>query len=98
PKSSTLSVHDALPISVKEGGCRGHPSSGVVPRSHDRPRRSTRPCERHMTYPLNADEPVSPSPRFPEIELETLAFWKRDDTFRASDRKSTRLNSSHVTS
>ncbi|WP_396656813.1 isoleucine--tRNA ligase [Microbacterium sp.] len=37
-----------------------------------------------MTYPLNADEPVSPSPRFPEIELETLAFWKRDDTFRAS--------------
>ncbi|HET8928690.1 MAG TPA: class I tRNA ligase family protein, partial [Microbacterium sp.] len=37
-----------------------------------------------MTYPLNADEPLTPSPRFPEIELETLAFWKRDDTFRAS--------------
>ena len=37
-----------------------------------------------MTYPLNADEPVSPSPRFPAIERETLEFWKRDDTFRAS--------------
>jgi isoleucyl-tRNA synthetase len=44
-----------------------------------------------MTYPLPSDrsgtgapEPLTPSPRFPEIELETLAFWKRDDTFRAS--------------
>ncbi len=27
---------------------------------------------------------VSPSPRFPEIEREVLAFWKADDTFRAS--------------
>ena len=25
-----------------------------------------------------------PSPRFPDIERETLAFWKHDDTFRAS--------------
>ena len=29
-------------------------------------------------------EPVSPSPRFPEIENEILAFWEADDTFRAS--------------
>jgi len=27
---------------------------------------------------------VVPSPRFPHIERETLAFWERDDTFRAS--------------
>ncbi len=27
---------------------------------------------------------VTPSPRFPEIEEQILAFWKRDDTFRAS--------------
>ncbi|HEY9306576.1 MAG TPA: isoleucine--tRNA ligase [Microbacterium sp.] len=28
--------------------------------------------------------PVVPSPRFPDIERETLAFWKADQTFRAS--------------
>lgn len=27
---------------------------------------------------------VTPSPRFPEIERDVLAFWKSDDTFRAS--------------
>ncbi|VXC15850.1 Isoleucine--tRNA ligase [Microbacterium sp. 8M] len=27
---------------------------------------------------------VTPSPRFPEIEREVLAFWEADDTFRAS--------------
>ena len=27
---------------------------------------------------------VTPSPRFPEIERDVLAFWKADDTFRAS--------------
>ncbi len=37
-----------------------------------------------MTYPLNSDEPAAPSPRFPAIERDVLAFWKRDDTFRAS--------------
>src|SRR3546814_17937533 len=50
-----------------------------------------------MTYPKSAfgpaaDEPtgaaravpVVPSPRFPAIEDETLAFWAADDTFRAS--------------
>jgi isoleucyl-tRNA synthetase len=41
-----------------------------------------------MTYPLSADgesaEPLSPSPRFPEIEERILAFWAADDTFRAS--------------
>ncbi|WP_434812158.1 isoleucine--tRNA ligase [Microbacterium sp. bgisy189] len=37
-----------------------------------------------MTYPLNADEPVVPSPRFPDVERDILAFWQRDDTFRAS--------------
>lgn len=41
-----------------------------------------------MTYPKSSFGPaadtVVPSPRFPEIELETLAFWREDDTFRAS--------------
>lgn len=31
-----------------------------------------------------AADAVVPSPRFPEIERETLAFWESDDTFRAS--------------
>lgn len=46
-----------------------------------------------MTYPRPsafgpaadaAPADVVPSPRFPEIERETLAFWLADDTFRAS--------------
>ncbi|WP_431800818.1 isoleucine--tRNA ligase [Microbacterium sp. bgisy203] len=44
-----------------------------------------------MTYPRPstsafgpAADSVSPSPRFPEIEREVLAFWAADDTFRAS--------------
>lgn len=41
-----------------------------------------------MTYPKSsfgpAADPVVPSPRFPDIEQGTLAFWADDDTFRAS--------------
>ena len=42
-----------------------------------------------MTYPKPsafgpAADAVAPSPRFPAIERETLDFWRRDDTFRAS--------------
>ncbi len=43
-----------------------------------------------MTYPKvttnqDADQPSVPSsPRFPEIEERVLAYWKVDDTFRAS--------------
>ncbi|MFH8250001.1 isoleucine--tRNA ligase [Microbacterium sp. B2969] len=45
-----------------------------------------------MTYPrpsafgpaADGAAPIVPSPRFPEIERDTLAFWERDDTFRAS--------------
>ncbi|MDR6868405.1 isoleucyl-tRNA synthetase [Microbacterium resistens] len=45
-----------------------------------------------MTYPRPSTNPgssfgpaaVTPSPRFPEIERDVLAFWKTDDTFRAS--------------
>lgn len=41
-----------------------------------------------MTYPKSSFGPaadaVVPSPRFPEIERDTLAFWQQDDTFRAS--------------
>nr|WP_274635659.1 isoleucine--tRNA ligase [Microbacterium bovistercoris] len=42
-----------------------------------------------MTYPREsafgpAADSVTPSPRFPSIERDTLDFWERDDTFRAS--------------
>jgi len=46
-----------------------------------------------MPYPKSPEESsardaeqagVSPSPSFPEIETEVLAFWKEDGTFRAS--------------
>ncbi|WP_127474803.1 isoleucine--tRNA ligase [Microbacterium sulfonylureivorans] len=41
-----------------------------------------------MTYPKSSFGPaadsVVPSPRFPEIERDTLAFWRADDTFHAS--------------
>ncbi len=37
-----------------------------------------------MAYPKDGGEAVSPSPRFPAIEQEVLAFWAQDDTFRAS--------------
>ncbi|WP_337005193.1 MULTISPECIES: isoleucine--tRNA ligase [unclassified Microbacterium] len=41
-----------------------------------------------MTYPRSSFGPaadsVAPSPRFPRIEEEVLAFWEQDDTFRAS--------------
>jgi len=38
-----------------------------------------------MRYPLSNDaEGVVPSPSFPDLERGILAFWKGDDTFRAS--------------
>lgn len=44
-----------------------------------------------MTYPKPSPfgpaadtAPVVPSPRFPDVERETLAFWEADQTFRAS--------------
>lgn len=37
-----------------------------------------------MPYPRNADEPVQPSPRFPDIEERVLEYWKQDGTFQAS--------------
>jgi len=39
----------------------------------------------HAGDPFDAHaQGVTPSPRFPQIETEVLAFWKQDDTFRAS--------------
>ncbi|MGO1774187.1 MAG: isoleucine--tRNA ligase [Agrococcus casei] len=35
-------------------------------------------------YPKNRDEQTPASPSFPQIEEGILAFWKGDDTFRAS--------------
>jgi len=38
-----------------------------------------------MTYPRHTpDESVPPSPTFPSIEEQVLAYWREDDTFRAS--------------
>src|SRR5699024_6671802 len=36
-----------------------------------------------MVYPVTGD-PLVPSPNLPELENRILAFWRRDDTFRAS--------------
>src|SRR5690625_3528687 len=35
-----------------------------------------------MVYPVTGD-PLVPSPNLPELENRILAFWRRDDTFRA---------------
>jgi isoleucyl-tRNA synthetase len=37
-----------------------------------------------MAYPKDGGEPVTPSPRFPAIEQDVLAFWAEDGTFQAS--------------
>jgi isoleucyl-tRNA synthetase len=38
-----------------------------------------------MSYPRHTPgEPVQPSPRFPAIEEQVLAYWKNDGTFQAS--------------
>lgn len=38
-----------------------------------------------MPYPRHTPhEPVQPSPKFPAIEEQVLAFWKQDGTFQAS--------------
>jgi isoleucyl-tRNA synthetase len=37
-----------------------------------------------MAYPKDGGEPVTPSPRFPDIERDVLAFWAQDGTFQAS--------------
>ncbi|WP_375400621.1 isoleucine--tRNA ligase [uncultured Amnibacterium sp.] len=37
-----------------------------------------------MTYPKHGGESVTPSPRFPDLELQTLAYWATDGTFQAS--------------
>ena len=49
------------------------------------PRPSTRPASGASFGPAaNATDPVAPSPRFPDIENDVLAYWQADDTFRAS--------------
>jgi len=38
-----------------------------------------------MSYPRHSsDNPVAPSPKFPAIEEQVLAYWKSDGTFQAS--------------
>lgn len=37
-------------------------------------------------YPRHRDSAVASSPNFPQMEEETLAYWKEDDTFRKSIR------------
>ncbi len=39
-----------------------------------------------MTYPRHRDgDSVNPSPRFPEIEHDVLAYWSAHDTFERSN-------------
>ncbi|SFS17876.1 Isoleucyl-tRNA synthetase [Agrococcus baldri] len=42
------------------------------------------PSTHPARYPLSSDEPVVASPNLPALETGILAFWKGDDTFRAS--------------
>lgn len=37
-----------------------------------------------MVYPKDGGEPVVPSPRFPDVERDVLAYWAQDGTFQAS--------------
>ncbi|GAA4745071.1 isoleucine--tRNA ligase [Amnibacterium soli] len=37
-----------------------------------------------MAYPKDGGDAVNPSPRFPDIERDVLAFWAEDGTFQAS--------------
>lgn len=39
---------------------------------------------KHGFYPRHRDTEVDPSPSFPQMEGETLAFWAANDTFRRS--------------
>ena len=49
----------------------------------DQPSTDRRPTDQ-ARYPLTGDGPVVASPDLPSIETGILAFWKGDDTFRAS--------------
>jgi len=40
-----------------------------------------------VVYPLHRAEPVPASPNLPAIEEDVLAYWAKDDTFRASVAK-----------
>ncbi|WP_206446512.1 class I tRNA ligase family protein, partial [Agrococcus sp. KRD186] len=42
------------------------------------------PSTHPARYPLSGDEPVVASPNLPALETGILAFWKGDDTFKAS--------------
>lgn len=37
-----------------------------------------------MNYPLHRDTPIPVSPNLPALEAEVLAYWRADDTFKAS--------------
>ncbi|WP_159500012.1 isoleucine--tRNA ligase [Microbacterium sp. 18062] len=45
---------------------------------------ATAPSPDGSVAPPGIVAPVTPSPRFPDIEREVLDFWRDDDTFRAS--------------
>jgi isoleucyl-tRNA synthetase len=39
---------------------------------------------RHPAYPLAGSTAVAPHPALPQLEADVLAYWRADDTFRAS--------------
>src|SRR5439155_26846722 len=89
PHIYTLSLHDALPISPRSCS-HGHPAEGTAarpPRHRRRPpsRSPSRQRRRRAHIERSAQRPASCSaPR-----AETVGY-------SSEDRKSTRLNSSHV--
>ncbi|MHB1171734.1 MAG: isoleucine--tRNA ligase [Lacisediminihabitans sp.] len=46
--------------------------------------RSAEPSNAADSAGAGSAQPLSPAPSFPAIETEILAFWKKDETFRAS--------------
>ena len=56
----------------------------TYPRHPNRSVSSGEAADRTAGQAADGVQPVVPSPRFPDIERETLAFWQQDDTFRAS--------------
>src|SRR5439155_22753950 len=90
PRTYTLSLHDALPIWRKEVGARmPTPNPDYVPN----------PPAKDGTITLHARTATihGAQLRFePLPHKNTLGFWTRQDDWAELDRKSTRLNSSHV--
>src|SRR5690606_41890915 len=96
PAAYTLSLHDALPISAACCSASRRISSRLMPNS-DKPKPRGLHCAgggRHgAPTPCNAEQELNMTTFAPQIKVP--AIYMRGGTSKG-DRKSTRLNSSHV--